>query len=419
MRTLHYLNLVLCSWCCWTATWAQDPPPSPTPSAAAAPVTVEPNPTSAPQALTTLTLAYIDLQDDARYDDKRMAKHFFGQALGRPYSAAEVALKEVKFHGQAAGVQFALQHITGKDSTDLIKQLQELSTAKGVQYVVTDLPATTLLEVSQAFNSKDLIFFNATATDDSLRQAQCQANIYHTIPNMAMQTDGLVQYLVAHKWRNLLVLEGALPEDKLLTAALERSAKRYGANIVEKRNFVLGTDPREREHNNVALLTGGDYDVVYMADSEGEFARNAAYQTLLPRPVVGSEGLNALAWNWAWERHGAPQVEKRFEKQAERQMTATDWGVWMAVKAIATAVQQTQSKDFATIRTYLTADNASFDGAKGNPSSFRPWDHQLRQPLLVSTHNWVVERAPLQGFLHQKNNLDTLGFDQPDSFCKF
>jgi ABC transporter substrate binding protein (PQQ-dependent alcohol dehydrogenase system) len=91
----------------------------------------------------------------------------------------------------------------------------------------------------------------------------------------------------------------------------------------------------------------------------------------------------------------------------------------MAVKAIATAVQQTQTQDFAQIRAYLTADNASFDGAKGNPSSFRPWDHQLRQPLLVSTHNWVVERAPLQGFLHQTNNLDTLGFDKPDSLCKF
>ena len=416
--TLHYLNLVLCGWCCWTTTWAQDPPPSPTPSAAAAPATVEPMPAPATPALTTLTIAYIDLQDDARYDAKRMAKHFLGQALGRPSVGAEVALKEVKFHGQAAGVQFALQHMTGKDSADLIKQLEALS-AQGLQYIVADLPAANLLEVSQAFKGKDMLFFNATANDDALRQAQCQANIYHTIPNVAMQTDGLVQYLVAHKWRNVLVLEGALPEDKLLTAALARSAKRYGAKLVEKRHFVLGTDPREREQNNVALLTGGEYDVVYIADTQGEFARNAAYQTLLPRPVVGSEGLNALAWHWAWERHGAPQVEKRFEKQAERPMTATDWGAWMAVKAIATAVQQTQTKDFAPIRAYLTADNASFDGAKGNASSFRPWDHQLRQPLLVSTHNWVVERAPLQGFLHQKNNLDTLGFDQPESVCQF
>ena len=80
MRTLHYLNLVLCGWCCWTATWAQDPPPSPTPYATAAPATVEPMSAPTHKALNTRTSAYIDLQEDARYDDKRMAKHFFGQA---------------------------------------------------------------------------------------------------------------------------------------------------------------------------------------------------------------------------------------------------------------------------------------------------------------------------------------------------
>ena len=100
-------------------------------------------------------------------------------------------------------------------------------------------------------------------------------------------------------------------------------------------------------------------------------------------------------------------------------MSDVDWASWMAIKAIATAVQQTKTTDFAQLQTYLLADNTTLDGAKGNASSFRPWDHQLRQPLLLSTHNWVVDRAPLQGFLHQINNLDTLGFDQRDSQCKF
>jgi ABC transporter substrate binding protein (PQQ-dependent alcohol dehydrogenase system) len=135
--------------------------------------------------------------------------------------------------------------------------------------------------------------------------------------------------------------------------------------------------------------------------------------------VIGSEGLNALAWNWAWERHGAPQVEKRFEKKAERRMSDPDWAAWMAVKAVATAVQQTHGADFVKLRDFLTAPDTTLDGAKGNASSFRPWDHQLRQPLLLSTHNWVVDRAPLEGFLHQTNNLDTLGFDERDSQCKF
>ena len=33
--------------------------------------------------------------------------------------------------------------------------------------------------------------------------------------------------------------------------------------------------------------------------------------------------------------------------------------------------------------------------------------------------NWVVARAPLEGFLHATNNLETLGFDERDSGCRF
>ena len=370
-------------------------------------------------AAQTLSIGYVQQSDDPRYDDKHMTAQFLGQALGRPYEGAEVALKEVKFHGQNAGVEFALESAEAATAAELIKQVETLQ-AKGVRFILSDLPAATLSEVASAFKGKDVVFFNVSAPDDSLRQAQCQAVVFHTLPNHAMQADALVQYLVAHKWKQVLVLEGEAPEDKLLTAAFERAAKRYGAEIVAKRPFVLGNDPRERDKNNIALLTGDeDYDVVYIADSHGEFARNAAYQTLLPRPVIGSEGLNALAWNWAWERHGAPQVEKRFEKKAERRMSDPDWAAWMAVKAIATAVQQTNGADFAKLRDFLTAPDTTLDGAKGNASSFRPWDHQLRQPLLLSTHNWVVDRAPLEGFLHQTNNLDTLGFDERDSQCKF
>ncbi|MEN9425425.1 MAG: hypothetical protein RL122_2808 [Pseudomonadota bacterium] len=370
-------------------------------------------------AAQTLSIGYMQQSDDPRYDDKHMTAQFLGQALGRPYEGAEVALKEVKFHGQNAGVEFALESAEAATAAELIKQVETLQ-AKGVRFILSDLPAATLSEVASAFKGKDVVFFNVSAPDDSLRQAQCQAVVFHTLPNHAMQADALVQYLVAHKWKEVLVLEGEAPEDKLLTAAFERAAKRYGAEIVAKRPFVLGNDPRERDKNNIALLTGGeDYDVVYIADSHGEFARNAAYQTLLPRPVIGSEGLNALAWNWAWERHGAPQVEKRFEKKAERRMSDPDWAAWMAVKAVATAVQQTNGADFVKLRDFLTAPDTTLDGAKGNASSFRPWDHQLRQPLLLSTHNWVVDRAPLEGFLHQTNNLDTLGFDERDSQCKF
>ena len=69
--------------------------------------------------------------------------------------------------------------------------------------------------------------------------------------------------------------------------------------------FQLTNDPRFREQSNVALMTAGaDYDVVFVADTDGEFGRYVPYQTNLPRPVVGTTGLVPAAWHWAWERKG-------------------------------------------------------------------------------------------------------------------
>jgi ABC transporter substrate binding protein (PQQ-dependent alcohol dehydrogenase system) len=217
-----------------------------------------------------------------------------------------------------------------------------------------------------------------------------------------------------------LLLEGPRPEDRLLADSFERAAKRFGLKIIERRPFVLSNDPRQRDQGNVALLSAGaDHDVVFVADSDGEFGRGVPYRTVRPRPVVGSEGLVATGWHWSWERHGAPQLSGRLEKHAGRRMAEPDWAAWMAVKAVVEAVVRTQNAPFATLVKYLKGDEITLDGFKGNRLGFRSWDNQLRQPILLATHNAIIERAPIAGFLHPSNNMDTLGFDQRESRCAF
>ena len=365
-----------------------------------------------------LAIGYLALKKDPRYARKRTYARFLTQPLGSPYVGAKVAIEESRFVGAALGVELKLKRRRAKSATALVEAALELAGA-GVQYLLIDAPGPVVDEVARATRGTDLLLFNVSARDDVLRQAQCQAHLLHVIPSHAMLMDALVQYLVSRKWREVLVLIGPRPEDEQLTTAFERSAKRFGVEIVEQRPFVLSNDPREREKNNVALLTAGvDYDVVFVADTDGEFARDVPYQTVRPRLVVGTEGLAASSWHWAWERHGAPQLENRFEKRAKRPMRAVDWAAWVSVKAVVEAVLRTEGAVFATMRDYLLGDQIVLDGFKGNRMNFRPWSRQLRQPILLITHNWVVERAPLRGFLHQTNNLDTLGFDARDTRCE-
>ena len=365
-----------------------------------------------------LVIGYVALKKDPRYARKRTYARYLTQALGAPYVGAKVAIEESRFVGAALGVEFKLKRRRGKSAAGLVKAARGLAD-EGVHYLLVDAPAPLVDEVARATRGRDLLLLNVSARDDVLRQEQCQPHLLHVIPSHAMLMDALVQYLVSRKWREVLVLAGPLPEDERLAAAFERSAGRFGVEIVEQRPFVLSNDPREREQNNVALLTAGvDHDVVFVADTDGEFARDVPYQTVLPRLVVGTEGLAASGWHWAWERHGAPQLEKRFEKKARRPMRDVDWAAWMSVKAVVEAVLRTEGADFAAVRDYLLGEEIVLDGFKGNRVNFRPWNRQLRQPILLVTHNWVVERAPLRGFLHQSNNLDTLGLDERESRCE-
>jgi hypothetical protein len=60
----------------------------------------------------------------------------------------------------------------------------------------------------------------------------------------------------------------------------------------------------------------------------------------------------------------------------------------------------------------------ALQGYKGSPLSFRSWDGQLRQPVLLAAPRSLVAVAPIEGFLHPKTELDTLGYDLPESLCK-
>ena len=165
------------------------------------------------------------------------------------------------------------------------------------------------------------------------------------------------------------------------------------------------------------LITGPIYDVVFIADTVGEFGRYVAYATVLPRPVVGSVGLKAEAWHWTWERHGAPQLNQRFDRIAKRRMTSDDWAGWAAVKSVIEGFTRLKTVSVADVRAYLLGDDFVLDTYKGAQGAFRPWSGQLRQPILLATHDAVIARAPIEGFLHPTNNLDTLGLDEALSPC--
>src|SRR6204780_4380281 len=152
-----------------------------------------------------------------------------------------------------------------------------------------------------------------------------------------------------------------------MTAAFEHSAQKLGAKIVAQQKFKPGTDPRDREKNDPALMSAinRDFDAVFVADSDFDFARTVPYHTVRPRPVVGSIDLEPVAWHWTWDHNGAPQTNSRFQKRSGgRHMEGADFAAWIAVKMIVQSALRTRSVDFKQQHDFILGD-ATFDGDKG------------------------------------------------------
>lgn len=365
-----------------------------------------------------LTIGVVYAPEDARYEAKRLEKSYPGQPLGRPRAGAEVALAESNFQLAGASLKIVLQEVPFENVATTRTQIQAM-VQKGVRHFLLDLPGADVAELSKSLQSSEVLLFNVSAGDDSLRRAACSANLFHTLPDESMLADATAQFLTAHKWTRVLLLSSAAASDATRTAAARQAIKRYGIKLSGDKTFKLSNDPRERELGNIALLTAGsDADAVWVVDVDGEFARDVPYRTNLPRPVVGSAGLVAEAWQTSWERFGAPQLSRRFAKAAQRPMASADWAAWMATKAIIeVAIKFPDAREH---RRALRSPDLALDGFKGVRLSFRPWDQQLRQPLFLAhggIGGGIAGVAPFDGFLHPSNNLDTLGADQKESPC--
>ncbi|UTW02878.1 amino acid ABC transporter substrate-binding protein [Amphritea atlantica] len=373
--------------------------------------------------LTSFNIALIQYADDPRYRDDIIDARYQAQPWGRLDTAVELAIKESRFAAQKRGIKFELV-IHEVDELALLPELILSLQAEGSQFLLLDLPAEGVKLAADAAQGSNTVLFNLSALENNLRDENCQANLLHILPSRRMLTDATAQYLISKKWKEVLVLHSEAEPDRRYLDSLQASAKKFGLDLVALKPYTLGNDPRQRYQNNISLLTAkDDYDVVYVVDTTGEFAVDVPYSIVKPRPVVGASGLVADWWHWAWERNGAPQVNKRFVKKAKRQMTGYDWSAWLAVKVIAQALldrPQQGSSSFSVESLLKTIGSEEFklDGAKGYPLNFRPWNNQLRQPVFLTSLNRVIGRAPIDGFLHPVNNLDVLGSDNDEGRCQ-
>jgi ABC transporter substrate binding protein (PQQ-dependent alcohol dehydrogenase system) len=338
-------------------------------------------------------------------------------------AGARVAILDNNTTGRFTGQQTTLDEAVAASEEEALEAFRKLVGA-GHRLVLVEAPAPTLVKLADLPEAKETVLFNVAARDDELRGMSCRPNVLHLIPSRAMLADALVQYLVLKKWRNVLLVPGPDDADRAYGEAVKRSIKKFGARLVAEKawNHDPGARRTDTGHYQIAaevarFTQGLSYDVLVVADEADAFGNDLSYRTTEPRPVAGTQGLVPTAWARPHEQWGATQLQNRFRRQAQRWMSERDYAAWMAVRAIGEGATRTRSTEPAAIVAFMRGTSFELAGFKGTKLTFRSWDGQLRQPILLASPNSLVSVSPQQGFLHQHSELDTLGIDQPETAC--
>jgi ABC transporter substrate binding protein (PQQ-dependent alcohol dehydrogenase system) len=332
---------------------------------------------------------------------------------------SELAISDNTTTGQFTGQSFVLSKFIVPVDGD-VEAVFNKEVAGEFQLVVSLLPAEKLNQLADSAAGKSMLWFDAATSDDSLRAEQCRANVLHLLPSRAMRADALAQYMMKKRWTKWFLVVGTTPEDKLYADAIKRAAKRFGSEIVAEKIWEHTYDARRTAQSDVAVFSRVDeYDVLVVSDEQGLFGEYLDYRTESPRPVIGTQGLIATAWHRTHEQWGATQIQNRFKEQAGRWMEEQDYAAYLAVRAIGEAATRTKSNELTAIKSYMLSPAFALQGYKGSPLSFRSWDGQMRQPVLLAAPRSLVAVAPIEGFLHPKTELDTLGVDEPETACHY
>lgn len=377
----------------------------------------------APAATTSLKLVYLGKE----YEEPLPLSYAEQIITDKGIQGARLMIKEANQAGGFVGYGFELVEAIIPADGDIVAKAKEVL-AGGDTFIIADLEPKDLLAVADLPEGQNSVIMNIRSSATVLRQQECRDNVFHVIPDLAMRADALAQYLVWKKWPRWFVMRRDTPQDRDYLAQIQRAAKRFGGKVVEDRVYKLAPGARnldsghQQVQTQIPMETQGapEHDVLWVINSDDDFGDYLMYRTDLPRPVVGTQGLQATAWDPSYTESGAMHFQNAIPRIAKRKPVERDYTAWVAIRAIADSAMKSGKTTPQELKAYLLSEDFKLEAFKGQALSFRTWDHQMRQPIILGGGTRVpVSTSPQEGFLHQTNLTDTLGFDEPETKCKF
>jgi ABC-type branched-subunit amino acid transport system substrate-binding protein len=363
-----------------------------------------------------------------------------GQTPVPTADAAMVAGDMGRFGAQMAadqidpsGEQFLLLLASAPDARTAAEEARRLVALEKVSAIVGGFGEGAARVLADLAERHGVVFCNVGATSDLLRNAACRRHAFHVEASAAMYLDALAEWfagrpvavprgssLVRVQRRPVRTLFAVAPDSPEGRARHARALRAFRARGWRGREvgrvFVRADLPdfhvplrairaARPELVLVLLDAAGQLDFVDQAESDGLAAEvcgfpDAPTQTysFLAAALGASRrlgtGVRAALWDYALPASEAVELNRRFREEWGRPMEGAAWASWAALQIVWGAALRAGSADPARLVRALESPGFAFDGRKGVPLSFRPWDHQLRQPIYLIRTNAAARHIP-------------------------
>lgn len=366
---------------------------------------------------------------------------------------AIMAEEEFAFNADMFGFDFAVVQSEAQ-GRDVVAAAEELLDSEGVFAFAGGFDGQEAQLLSALAEERGVPFINLLASDDALRNEMCSASTFHMSPSAAMYLDALAGWYVRAGFRNWFTVVGDTEQaqaqhERLLWGLNERhfGAREAGTATMAAGGAIdtdtitaiesAGADlvvllvPPHDQLSALATLEEAGLDLMVTGFPDPA-AQTREFFSLSGEaaPNLGS-GMRATAWEPTLDAYGARELNARYMQRWGEPMEQAAWATYQAVKAFFEGATFTGSTEPESVFAHLTAPSSVFDVWKGIGTSFRPWDHQMRQPLYLVDIDPEATEPRLVGQLVGElpaiympgtdpvERLDQLGDLEAQSRCQF
>jgi ABC-type branched-subunit amino acid transport system substrate-binding protein/ABC-type amino acid transport substrate-binding protein len=309
------------------------------------------------------------------------------------------------------GVNLQLFLASGPSPEASLRAAQRLVNVEGVSALIGGFSPDEARQLSQLATESRVLFLNVAAPDDSLRQA-CSPYTFHIEASAAMYLDAVVRWSAAQgKLRWFVLYPGSQDGQALYRRAIQAISAAGGEEVgkaelpPEQRIYTGAIEAIQRVRPAVVLSLldppNQDFFLAQFGDPvEGlsivhfpyPVTQTRRYWMRIRQSTSSAESTyRPDLWEATLSDGSAGEINDQFGSRSGSPMDPSAWAAYAAVKIVLESALATGSTDPARLLAYLEDPKTRFDLYKGVPLSFRPWDHQLRQPLYLVRVNPKAE----------------------------